>query len=68
MADGEGEDHEERLQDLCLLDGSWREGDKVRNVHLGSCRKMDARAAKLKAKKMKADALGLRSSKYFYYT
>ncbi|MGA9098034.1 MAG: hypothetical protein WB392_03790 [Methanotrichaceae archaeon] len=42
---------------------SWREGAKVRNVHLGSCRKMDARAARQKAKKMKAEALGLRSSK-----
>jgi len=40
---------------------SWREGSKVRNVHLGSCRRMDATAAKQKAKKMKAKALGLRS-------
>ena len=37
---------------------SWREGEKVRNVHLGSCRKMDAEAAKQKARKMKAEALG----------
>ena len=41
---------------------SWREGSKVRNVHLGSCRKMDHSAAMLKAQKMKAEALGLRSS------
>ena len=41
---------------------SWREGDKVRNVHLGSCRKMDHNTALLKAQKMKAEALGLRSS------
>lgn len=38
---------------------TWREGTKVRNVHLGSCRKMDAAAAKQKAKEMKAEALGV---------
>ena len=38
---------------------SWREGDKVRNVHLGSSRKLDAEAARQKAQKMKAKALGL---------
>jgi regulator of replication initiation timing len=38
---------------------SWREGGKVRNVHLGSCRKMDAEAARQKARKMKAEALGI---------
>ena len=38
---------------------SWREGDKVRNVHLGSSRRIDAKAARQKAQKMKADALGL---------
>jgi Co/Zn/Cd efflux system component len=36
---------------------SWREGSKVRNVHLGNSQKMDAEAAKQKAQKMKADAL-----------
>jgi regulator of replication initiation timing len=41
---------------------SWREGNKVRNVHLGSTRKLDAEAARLKAQKMKAEALGLRPS------
>ena len=39
---------------------SWREGNKVRNVHLGSSRKIDAEAARQKAQKIKADALGLR--------
>jgi regulator of replication initiation timing len=39
---------------------SWREDDKVRNVHLGSSRKIDAEAARQKAKKIKAEALGLR--------
>ena len=42
---------------------SWREGAKVRNVHLGSCRMMDIRVSRQKAKKMKAEALGLRFSK-----
>ena len=38
---------------------SWREGDKVRNVHLGSCTKVDREAAMQKARKMKAKALGI---------
>ena len=38
---------------------SWREGPKVRNVHLGSCAKMDAEAALMKARKMKAMVLDL---------
>jgi hypothetical protein len=38
---------------------SWREGDKVRNVHLGSCKKLDAEAALQKARKMKAKAIGI---------
>jgi len=38
---------------------SWREGDRVHNVHLGSCAKVDREAAMLKARKMKAEALWL---------
>ncbi len=38
---------------------SWREGDRVRNVHLGSCAKVDREASKKKARKMKAEALGI---------
>ena len=38
---------------------SWREGGKVRNVHLGSCRKVDHETALQKAKAMKREALGL---------
>lgn len=38
---------------------SWREGGKTRNVHLGSCKKMDAEAARQKARTMKAEALGI---------
>jgi len=41
---------------------SWREGDKVRNVHLGSSRKIDAEAARQKAQKMKAETLVLHLS------
>jgi hypothetical protein len=37
---------------------SWREGGKTRNVHLGSSRKMDAEAARRKARERKAEALG----------
>jgi hypothetical protein len=38
---------------------SWREGDKVRNVHLGSCMKLSRADAIQKARKLKAEALGL---------
>jgi hypothetical protein len=38
---------------------SWRVGEKVRNVHLGSCRKVDRETALQKARKVKAGALGL---------
>jgi len=38
---------------------SWREGDKVRNVHLGSCKKVDHETALQKARKLKAEALGI---------
>ncbi|OPY56812.1 MAG: hypothetical protein A4E49_00156 [Methanosaeta sp. PtaU1.Bin112] len=38
---------------------SWREGGKVRHVHLGSCRNVDHETALQKARKVKADALGL---------
>jgi len=36
---------------------SWREGDRVRNVHLGSCKKLDKETALQKARVMKAEAL-----------
>ena len=39
---------------------SWREGGKVRNVHLGSCKKMNAEAAMQKAWKQKAEALAIK--------
>ena len=38
---------------------SWREGGKVRNVHLGSCRKVDHETALQKDRKLKAEALGI---------
>lgn len=40
---------------------SWREGDKVRNVHLGSCRKMDHETALQKARKLKAESLAIQT-------
>ena len=36
---------------------SWREGNRTRNVHLGSCKKMDHETALQKARKMKAEAV-----------
>lgn len=38
----------------------WREGDKVRKVYLGSCRKISQADALQRARKMKAEALGIR--------
>jgi hypothetical protein len=39
---------------------SWREGDKVHNVHLGSCGKISQAEALEKARAMKANALAIR--------
>ncbi len=39
---------------------TWREGGKVRNVHLGNCGKMDEETAKQKARAMKAAALAIK--------
>ena len=38
---------------------SWREGNRVRNVYLGSVKNIDAETARQKARKIKAEALGL---------
>ena len=38
---------------------SWREGNSVRNVHLGSIKNIDPEAAMQKARKIKAESLGL---------
>ena len=38
---------------------SWREGGKVRHTHLGSCRKVDHETTLQKARKLKAEALGI---------
>jgi hypothetical protein len=52
-------------KDLHLTEmASWREGDRTRNVHLGSARKMDAEAARQKPRKMKAEALGMWACSY----
>ncbi len=37
---------------------SWWEGGKVRNVHLGSCWRMDEEAALQKARKLKTSVFG----------
>jgi regulator of replication initiation timing len=42
---------------------SWREGEKVRNSHIGSTRKMTEEEALTKAKKLKAAALGIEPDK-----
>jgi hypothetical protein len=42
---------------------SWRESGRVRHVYLGSCRKIGQEAALQKARKMKAQALGLKVKK-----
>jgi hypothetical protein len=39
---------------------NWREGGKVRNVHLGSCDKMDEETARQKARAIKAEALAIK--------
>ena len=39
---------------------SWREGNRVRNVHLGNCMKMDVRDARQKAIAIKAQALAIK--------
>jgi hypothetical protein len=41
---------------------SWREGGSTRNVHLVSCKKMDATEGRQKARTMKAEALGYREA------
>jgi len=38
---------------------SWREGKRYRKVYLGSCRKLSHEAALMKARNMKAEALGI---------
>jgi hypothetical protein len=38
---------------------SWREGSKVRNVYLGSCKKRDYQSALNLARQIKAAALGI---------
>ena len=38
---------------------SWRLGDRVQNVYLGSCKKMDVQDAREKARRLKAQDLGI---------
>ena len=39
---------------------TWREDGKIRNVHIGSCEKMDKETARQKAHKLKAEALSIK--------
>ena len=39
---------------------NWREGGKVRNVHLGSCERISQSEALQKARKLKAEALAIK--------
>ena len=39
---------------------TWREDGKIRNVHIGSCEKMDKETARQKARKLKAEALAIK--------
>jgi hypothetical protein len=39
---------------------TWREDGKTRNVHIGSCEKMDKETARQKAHKLKAEALAIK--------
>jgi hypothetical protein len=39
---------------------NWREGGKVRNVHLGSCGNIDEETARQKARAIKAEALAIK--------
>ncbi len=57
MADGIGQAWPEGLQDLQLLDGLLARGRQDVGV-AGSSRKVDAEAARRKAREMKAEALG----------
>ncbi|MGD0951064.1 MAG: hypothetical protein ABR985_01495 [Methanotrichaceae archaeon] len=55
-----------RLEDITVCErrrsywmASWREGNKVKNLHLGSCNKLDREGALRLAKERKAKALGI---------
>lgn len=39
---------------------TWRKDGKIRNVHIGSCEKMDKETARQKAHKLKAEALAIK--------
>jgi hypothetical protein len=60
VEEGVGQGEQKGLQDLHLTEmASWREGDKTRNVHLGSAVKMDAEEARQKARRRRREALGM---------
>ena len=45
MTDGEVQDTKKEPRVISNWIASWREGSKVRNVHLGSCKKVDHETA-----------------------
>jgi hypothetical protein len=70
MADGEDQDHRQKgSRKYAYWMAAWREGDKVRNIHLGSCRKISEEAALQKARTMEAaylNACCLERHRYVY--
>ena len=46
---------------------NWREGGKVRNVHLGSCGKMDEETARQKARAIKAESLAIKLNSITFF-
>jgi len=52
-------DTKEGKKDYPRWVATWREGVKVRNVYLGSCRKMSEEEAREKARRLKTEALGI---------
>jgi len=61
LEDGESQADPEGLQDLQLLDGLLARG-RQDAASAGSAGKMDAEAARRKAREMKAEALGMLGS------
>jgi hypothetical protein len=58
VGDGEGQREQKGIQDLHLLDGLLARGRQDAQCIPGSARKMDAEAARQKARKMKGGGAG----------
>lgn len=57
MEDGVGQRMGKGSKTYIYWIACWSDGDRTRNAHLGSCRKMDEGAARRRAREMKAEAL-----------